>query len=190
MNLLKIRRYIETSYFQSYVKQLITPIYEHVKGINDTFSSIQQQDQILLKSMVVDWACQYQVADCVPQALAYYHNWRSKANPDEKNPVPINVRNTVYCTLIRLGSDEDWEFLWTRYKNSNVAAEKRTILTALGCSREVWLLQRYLELIFDPKEEIRKQDSKWAFQAVAKTEIGFLLAKKYFMDNVEFINNL
>jgi len=54
----------------------------------------------------------------------------------------------------------------------------------------VWLLQRYLELIFDPKEEIRKQDSKWAFQAVAKTEIGFLLAKKYFMDNVEFINNL
>jgi len=130
------------------------------------------------------------VADCVPQALAYYHNWRSEANPDEKNPVPINVRNTVYCTLIRLGSDEDWEFLWTRYKNSNVAAEKRTILTALGCSREVWLLQKYLELIFDPKEEIRKQDSKWAFQAVAKTEIGFLLAKKYFMDNVEFINNL
>ncbi|XP_037727925.1 aminopeptidase N-like [Drosophila subpulchrella] len=184
-----VRQTPNFQFFRSYVKQLITPIYEHVKGINDTFSSIQQQDQILLKSMVVDWACQYQVADCVPQALAYYHNWRSEANPDGKNTVPINVRHTVYCTLIRLGSDEDWEFLWTRYKNSNVAAEKRTILTALGCSKEVWLLQRYLELIFDPKEEIRKQDSKWAFQAVAKTDIGFLLAKKYFMDNVEFINN-
>jgi len=172
------------------MKKLISPIYGHLNGINDTFSSIQQQDQVLLKTMVVNWACQYQVEDCVPQALAYYRNWRSEANPDEKNPVPINVRSTVYCTSIKHGSDADWEFLWTRYKKSNVAAEKRTILTALGCSREVWLLQRYLELTFDPKEAIRKQDSMWAFQAVAFNEVGFLLAKKYFMDNVDFIYKL
>uniref|UniRef100_B3P5I6 Aminopeptidase n=1 Tax=Drosophila erecta TaxID=7220 RepID=B3P5I6_DROER len=172
----------------SFLKKIITPVYEHLNGINDTFSSIPQQDQVLLKTMVVNWACQYQVGDCVPQALAYYRNWRSEASPDEKNPVPINVRSTVYCTSIKHGSDSDWEFLWTRYKRSNVAAEKRTILTALGCSREVWLLQRYLELIFDGKEGIRKGDSKWAFQAVAKTEVGFLLAKKYFMDNIVSIS--
>ncbi|XP_017039013.1 aminopeptidase Ey-like [Drosophila ficusphila] len=182
-----VRQTPDFEFFKRYMKKLISPIYEHLNGINDTFSSIQQQDQVLLKTMVVNWACQYQVSDCVPQALAYYRNWRSEANPDEKNPVPINVRSTVYCTSIKHGSDADWEFLWTRYKKSNVAAEKRTILTALGCSREVWLLQRYLELTFDPKEAIRKQDSMWAFQAVAFNEVGFLLAKKYFMDNVDFI---
>ncbi|XP_016952805.1 aminopeptidase Ey [Drosophila biarmipes] len=182
-----VRQTPDFEFFKRYMKKLISPIYEHLNGINDTFSSIQQQDQVLLKTMVVNWACQYQVADCVPQSLAYYRNWRSEPNPDEKNPVPINVRSTVYCTSIRHGSDADWEFLWMRYKKSNVAAEKRTILTALGCSREVWLLQRYLELTFDPKEAIRKQDSMWAFQAVAFNEVGFLLAKKYFMDNVDFI---
>jgi len=129
------------------------------------------------------------VGDCVPQALAYYRNWRAEANPDEKNPVPINVRSTVYCTSVKHGFDSDWEFLWTRYKKSNVAAEKRTILTALGCSREVWLLQRYMEMIFDAKEGIRKGDSKWAFQAVAKTEVGFLPAKKYLMDNIGSISD-
>ncbi|XP_016983795.1 aminopeptidase N-like [Drosophila rhopaloa] len=183
-----VRQTPNFEFFKSYMKKLITPLYEHLNGINDTFSSIEQQDQVLLKTMVVNWACQYQVADCVPQALAYYRNWRSEANPDEKNPVPINVRSTVYCTSIKHGSDEDWEFLWTRYKKSNVAAEKLTILTALGCSREVWVLQRYLELTFVPKEGIRKQDSKRAFQAVAQTEVGFLLAKKYFMDNLDFIS--
>ncbi|EDX14831.1 aminopeptidase Ey [Drosophila simulans] len=179
-----VRQTSSFEFFKSFLKKIITPVYEHLNGINDTFSAIPQQDQVLLKTMVVNWACQYQVGDCVPQALAYYRNWRAEANPDEKNPVPINVRSTVYCTSIKHGSDSDWEFLWTRYKKSNVAAEKRTILTALGCSREVWLLQRYLELIFDAKEGIRKGDSKWAFQAVAKTEVGFLLAKKYFMDNI------
>ncbi|KAH8232570.1 hypothetical protein KR032_009615 [Drosophila birchii] len=182
-----VRQTPDFEFFKRYMKKLIAPIYEHLNGINDTFSSIQQQDQVLLKTMVVNWACQYQVDDCVPRAVDYYRKWQAEASPDEKNPVPINVRSTVYCTAIRHGSDADWEFLWTRYKKSNVAAEKRTILTALGCSREVWVLQRYLELTFDPKEAIRKQDSMWAFQAVAFNEVGFLLAKKYFMDNVEFI---
>ncbi|KAH8271340.1 hypothetical protein KR018_007311 [Drosophila ironensis] len=182
-----VRQTPDFEFFKRYMKKLISPIYEHLNGINDTFSSIQQQDQVLLKTMVVNWACQYQVDDCVPQAMNYYRSWKAEPNPDEKNPVPINVRSTVYCTSIKHGNDADWEFLWMRYKKSNVAAEKRTILTALGCSREVWLLQRYLEMTFDPKEAIRKQDSMWAFQAVAFNEVGFLLAKKYFMDNVEFI---
>lgn len=174
--------------FKSYMNKLITPIFEHLDGINDTFSSIEQQDQILLKTMVANWACQYEVLDCIPKALAYFQSWKSSPNPDETNPIPTNVRRTVYCSTVRHGSDEDWEFLWTRYQKSNVASEKRTILSSLGCTREVWLLQRYLELSFDPKEIIRKQDSTLGFQAVASSEVGFLLAKKYFIENVDQIH--
>ncbi|KAH8358907.1 hypothetical protein KR093_003226 [Drosophila rubida] len=182
-----IRQTPNYEFFKRYMQKLITPIYLHLNGLNDTFSGIQQQDQVLLKTMVANWACQYQVDDCIDVAQAYYSKWRAEPKPDEKNPVPTNLRPTVYCTSIRQGSDADWQFLWTRYKNSNVAAEKRTILTALGCSREVWLLQRYLELTFDPKSGIRRQDSMWAFQAVAYNEIGFHLAREYFMNNVNFI---
>lgn len=161
-----------------------------MNGLNDTFSKVQRQDQVLLKTMVGNWACQYQVSDCVPVAQAYYRTWRDETEPDKKNPVPINLRQTVYCTSIRHGNDADWEFLWTRYKNSNVAAEKRTMLFSLGCTREVWLLQRYLALTFEPQQGIRKQDSMWAFQAVAYNEIGFHLARDYFMSNVDFIYKL
>lgn len=172
------------------MNKLITPIFEHLDGINDTFSSIEQQDQILLKTMVANWACQYEVLDCIPKALAYFQSWKASPNPDEANPIPTNVRRTVYCSTVRHGSDEDWEFLWTRYQKSNVASEKRTILSSLGCTREVWLLQRYLELSFDPKEVIRKQDSTLGFQAVASSDVGFLLAKKYFIENVDQIHKL
>ncbi|XP_016983774.2 aminopeptidase Ey-like [Drosophila rhopaloa] len=173
--------------FKRFIKKLITPIYEDLNGINDTYKPIQAQDEILLRTTVATWACNYQVSDCVPQALAYFRSWRSETNPDEKNPVPIDVRSTVYCAAIKHGSDEDWEFLYERYLKSNVASEKLTIIDGLACSREVWLLQRSLEMIFDPKEVIRKHDSAWAFKAVAYNEVGFLLAKKYFMENVNSI---
>ncbi|XP_039490657.1 aminopeptidase N isoform X1 [Drosophila santomea] len=173
--------------FKRYMKKLLTPIYEHLNGMNDTFSSITQQDHVLLKTMVVNVACQYQVGDCVPKALAYYRHWRSEANPDENNPVPINLRSTVYCIALGQGSEEDWDFLWSRYKKSNVGSDRQTILSTLGCSKAVWILQRYMEKAFSPKSGIRKQDSALCFQAVASGQVGFLLAMQYMMENIEFI---
>ncbi|TDG52379.1 hypothetical protein AWZ03_001209 [Drosophila navojoa] len=182
-----IRQTPNLEFFKRYLQKLIEPVYEHLNGLNDTFANIEQQDQVLLKTMVATWACLYQVGDCVPKAVTYFKAWRSEPDPDKQNPVPINLRQTVYCTAIRHGDDNDWNFLWMRYNNSNVAAEKRTIMSSLGCTREVWLLQRYLALTFEPKQGIRKQDSMYAFQAVAYNEIGFHLAKDYFMNNVDFI---
>ncbi|XP_050744358.1 aminopeptidase N isoform X2 [Drosophila biarmipes] len=175
-------------FFKRYIKKLLSPIYEDLNGINDTFSSLQHQDQILLKTTVVDWACQYQVSDCVPRARSHFRSWQSEPNPDENNPIPVNFRSAVYCAAIKYGTDEDWEFLWARYKNSNVGSEKQTILSTLGCSREVWILQRYLERSFNPKGGIRKQDSSLTFQSVASREAGVLLAKKYLTDNVDLIH--
>ncbi|XP_052844663.1 aminopeptidase Ey-like isoform X2 [Drosophila gunungcola] len=175
-------------FFKRYMQNLLTPIYKYLDGMNDTFSSMQDQDEILLKTMMANWACQYQVADCVPRAQAYFRRWRSEPNPDENNPVPLNIRTTVYCAGILYGTDEDWEFLWSRYKHSNVGSEKQAILSTMGCSKKVWILQRYLEKAFDPKGLIRKQDSMLSFQAVASGQVGFLLAKKYLIDNVELIH--
>lgn len=174
--------------FQRYMQKLLTPIYEHLHGMNDTFSSMTQQDEVLLKTTVVNVACQYDVSDCVTQAQAYFRRWRAETNPDENHPVPLNLRSTVYCTAISQGTEEDWNFLWSRYRKSNVASERQTILSTLGCSKEVWILQRYMEKSFHPRSAIRKQDSSLCFQAVASREVGFLLAKQYFIENVELIH--
>ncbi|EDW98315.1 aminopeptidase N [Drosophila yakuba] len=175
-------------FYKSFIRKLITPIYEHMHGINDTDASVQQQDKIRLKGMVAQWACSYEVSDCVTRAVSYFRSWRSEANPDEINPVPLAVRDNVYCTSIEHGSVEDWDFLWTRYQKANVATEKQTILDSLACSQKVWVQQRYLERIFDAKGEIRKQDSLSVFQSIASTQAGFPLAKKYLMDNVDSIS--
>ncbi|KAH8232363.1 hypothetical protein KR032_004784 [Drosophila birchii] len=185
-----VRRTAEGGLITRYVRKLIPPIYEYVNGINDTFGSILQENEILLKTNIVSWACRFGVGDCVPRAVEYFRQWQAKPNPDEENPVPVNLRRTVYCTAIRHGSDEDWEFLWTRYTRSDRAYEKVIFLDSLGCSRVVWLLQRMLDMSFDRQGEIRSQDSASSFGAVANNPVGFLLAKQYFMHNLDHIYKL
>ena len=56
--------------------------------------------------------------------------------------VDVNLKYQTYCNAIADGSQEEWDFAWKRYQNSDVASEKATILSALACTKEVWLLNR------------------------------------------------
>lgn len=99
----------------------------------------------------------------------------------------MDLRPVVYCTAIREGGDHEWHFLWDRYTKSNVGSEKAIILTALGCTREIWLLQRYLEWTLDESSGVRKQDQTIVFKAVADNDVGLLLAKSFLIENIDAI---
>lgn len=101
--------------------------------------------------------------------------------------VPLDLRSVVYCTAIRHGGDREWQFLWGRYSKSNVGTEKTLILSALGCSREIWLLQRYLDWTLDESTGVRKQDRATVFKNVARNDAGLSLAKSFLFDNVDEI---
>lgn len=55
--------------------------------------------------------------------------------------IPVDLASTVYCSAIEHGTEEEWNFLWNRYKSTNLAAEKRTMLNALGCTKKINLLK-------------------------------------------------
>ena len=40
------------------------------------------------------------------------------------------------------GGEEAWQFGWDQYKASDVASERDSLLSALTCAEEVWLLNR------------------------------------------------
>ena len=56
--------------------------------------------------------------------------------------VDVNLRYETYCNAISGGGEEEFNFAWERYENGQVASEKATILAALSCTKEVWLLNR------------------------------------------------
>lgn len=172
------------------MKSILEPIYNHLGGLNDTERSTSERlYEIKHKVLVSGWSCRFEVSDCVDRSINLFKEWQSYENPDTQNPIPTNLRSVVYCTAIRNGYEDEWNFLWERYQNSGVASEKQTILSSLGCAREPWVLQRYIEWGFDESEnsQIRKQDSYIVFTSVANNVIGFQLAKDYLMNNIASI---
>lgn len=95
----------------------------------------------------------------------------------------------IYCNAIKYGGEAEWDFLWQRYLKSNVAGERNSILHALGYSREVWLLSRYLDYSLNETAGIRNQDADSVFDSVARNEVGFFLAKAFFEQNIQRLHD-
>jgi aminopeptidase N len=53
-----------------------------------------------------------------------------------------NQKEVVYCTAIKHGGADVWNFAWKKYQSSNVGSDREHLLEALGCSREPWILNR------------------------------------------------
>jgi len=51
------------------------------------------------------------------------------------------VRTVAYCTAIGEGDREDWDFLLNVFRTENNSDERKTIISALGCSRDAATLE-------------------------------------------------
>lgn len=101
----------------------------------------------------------------------------------------MDLRSVVYCTAIRNGGEKEWNFLWKRYSKSNVGTERNMILSSLGCTREIWLLTRYLGFTLNETSGVRKQDTSIVFSSVVRADVGFHLARQFFEDHIDEIYN-
>ncbi|XP_057331888.1 aminopeptidase N [Microplitis mediator] len=155
--------------FRVYMLKLLDNVYREV-GFKDTPGDPQLT--VFTRIDILLWACTFGHDDCVRNAVMQFQNWRNSPDPDTSNPISPNLKSVVYCTAIRTGGQAEWDFAWERYQKTNVGSEKDLLMYALGCSREPWILSRYLEWATTENSGIRKQDTSRVFSAVANNAIG------------------
>ena len=90
----------------------------------------------------------------------------------EANTIAYDLRDTIYCTSIAKGDEEDFNFLWKRFQDqSNMPTERTNILSALTCSKEICDLQvmsinifYYIKLMYrrQPIKVIKKSAKIWS----------------------------
>ncbi|XP_054003259.1 aminopeptidase N isoform X2 [Hylaeus anthracinus] len=158
--------------FRVYVLKLLDNVYKQV-GFKDNLGDPQLT--VFTRIDVLTWACNFGHEDCVQNAMKQFHNWRNTPNPNKNNPISPNLKTVVYCTAIRVGGQTEWDFAWQRYLETNVGSEKDLLLNALGCSRDIWLLSRYLDWTITGNSGIRKQDVTRVVSSVANNNIGHSL---------------
>jgi len=161
--------------FKRYMLNLVDPIYTKLG-----FSARPDDSHldIKLRKKAISWACSMGNKDCLTKAKETFGDWMGMVEPDSElaNPVDVNLKYQTYCNAIDEGGEEEWNFAWERYQNSYVASEKATILSSLACTKEVWLLNRYLNMSINSDSGVRKQDGSKVLGNVALNTVGRYLA--------------
>ncbi|XP_057659447.1 aminopeptidase N-like [Diorhabda carinulata] len=168
--------------YKEYMKRLLTPMYEKVDGF-EVMNDPDKLDSIKLQALIVSRACLFEVPKCVTKAKELFNKIKLK----QEDSIPKDLRGAVYCTSLKHGGESEWELLWKKYQNSNVATEKNSILSTLGCTEEIWLLSRYLDWSLNDTT-IRKQDSSSVFGTVTRNNVGYFIAKNFFYNNIDKIH--
>ncbi|KAJ8959943.1 hypothetical protein NQ314_006146 [Rhamnusium bicolor] len=130
-------------------------------------SHLDESDQLYTLKQVstVNWACWLGKQECVTSVLEIFRQY--KENSVRLLQSQQNLRSIVYCNGLRYSSDSsDWEFLWQKYLSTNVPTERSVLISALGCTNDVYLLNRYLLKTINSSSGITAQDAYAVFAAV------------------------
>uniref|UniRef100_A0A3Q3VN26 Aminopeptidase n=1 Tax=Mola mola TaxID=94237 RepID=A0A3Q3VN26_MOLML len=157
---------------QSSVLKQVTPLFEHYKNLTGNWSSVpdghmDQYNQVNAISL----ACKTGVKECHNLTATWFNQWMDT----KENMIQPNLRSTVYCNAIAAGGADEWEFAWSQFQNATIAIEADKLRYALACTKQPWLLNRYLEYTLNPSL-IRKQDATSTIVYIAQNVIGQSLA--------------
>ncbi|NXX83399.1 AMPN Aminopeptidase, partial [Urocolius indicus] len=156
-----------------YIQKQVMPLFNYYKETTNNWTSIpsglmDQYNEI----NAINTACSYGIAECEELANSYARQWMSNSS---NNPIPPNLRSSIYCTIVAMGGEEAWDFIWDRFTEATVVSEADKLRTALTCSTIPWILNRYLQYTIDPSK-IRKQDATSTINSIASNVVGQPLA--------------
>ena len=129
--------------YKKYMRNLVDPLYNRVGYRSEEGD---QPLDVFLRKLAISWACSLGNMDCIDKTRADFRTWMDSLEPDsiDSNPIEVDLKSTVYCQAVENGDEKEWDFGWERYQKSNVATEKRDLLGALSCTKEIWLLNRHV----------------------------------------------
>lgn len=158
---------------QAYIKKQVTPLFKYFADITANWTKIPESHTDQYNQInAISLACSTGVEGCRELTTKWFKEWM--ANPAE-NKINVNLKTTVYCNAIAAGGVDEWDFAWSMYKNATIASEADKLMYALSCTKQPWLLNRYLEYCLDP-DKIRKQDATATINYIAGNTVGQPLA--------------
>ncbi|XP_077977883.1 aminopeptidase N-like [Glandiceps talaboti] len=131
-------------YLENYGRELVKPIYnKFASGWNfpESDSEIENHVKYYLKIEAIKLSCDFNDEDCVKEAKDAYSDWMADT---ENIGIPQDIRATAMCTAIRHGGQNEWKFAYDEVQQTSDYGLLDNITSALACTQDAWLLQRYL----------------------------------------------
>ncbi|KFM56852.1 Aminopeptidase N, partial [Stegodyphus mimosarum] len=168
--------------WKNYIIFQLEPLYNQLGWDESPDENILRQ---YTRMSVLGWMCVYGYKNCVEKAQEKFQLW--KEDPTNVEIIPPNLRSVVYCTAVRHGGEEAWNFVWERYKVAQIASEKDKFMYSLACAQEPWLLTRYLNWSLSSDSGIRRQDGSYVFRSIGSKLYGRDLTFNYIRDKWDVV---
>uniref|UniRef100_A0A8D1XH61 Aminopeptidase n=2 Tax=Sus scrofa TaxID=9823 RepID=A0A8D1XH61_PIG len=169
---------------KKYLLKRLIPIWNTYSTIIRENVAALQDDYLALISLekVFGTACWLGLEDCLQLSKELFRNWMN--HPE--NEIPYPIKNVILCYGIALGNDKEWDFLLNIYNNTTKEEERIQLAYALGCSKEPWILNRYMEHAIAPSPLTFNETN--IIEAVAASEVGRYIAKDFLINNWQAVS--
>lgn len=143
-----------------------------------------QDDYLVLVSLekLFEAACLLGLEDCLQLSRELFKNWTN--HPE--NEIPYPIRTVILCYGVALGSNKEWDFLLNIYMNNTNEEERIQLAYAMSCSKEPWILHRYMEYAVTMSPSIFNERN--IIEDVAESEVGRYIAKDFLVNNWQAVS--
>nr|XP_004651617.1 aminopeptidase Q [Jaculus jaculus] len=148
-----------------------TIIRENVAALQDNYLALISLEKLF------ETACWLGLEDCLQLSRDLFRKWMS--HPE--NEIPYPIKNVILCYGIALGNDKEWDFLLNVYNNTTNEEEKTPLVYAMSCSKEPWILNRFMEYAITVSPSTFNETK--VVEAVAESEVGRYVAKEFLSNN-------
>uniref|UniRef100_A0A8C7TNS4 Aminopeptidase n=1 Tax=Oncorhynchus mykiss TaxID=8022 RepID=A0A8C7TNS4_ONCMY len=157
---------------QHYVRNLVTPLFQHFKTITADWSKVpdghnEQYNQV----NAIRMACSSGLVECQNLTKSWYMS---------------GINLTVYCSAIAAGGAAEWDFGWNMFKTATIASDADKLMSSLACTKDHELLNKYLRYTLD-SDKIRKQDATSVIVYISSNVQGQTLAWDFVTQNWEYM---
>ncbi|XP_006913361.1 aminopeptidase Q [Pteropus alecto] len=169
---------------KKYLLKRLTSVWNIYSTIIRENVAALQDDYLALISLrkLFETACLLGLEDCLQLSRELFKNW---VNHPE-NEIPYPIRNVILCYGIALGSDKEWNFLLNIYTNNTKEEEKIQLAYAMSCSKDPWILNRYMEYAITTSPFIFNETN--IIEIVAASEVGQYVAKEFLVNNWQAVS--
>ncbi|PNJ80431.1 aminopeptidase Q [Pongo abelii] len=153
-----------------------TIIRENMLALQDDYLAL-----ISLEKLFVT-ACWLGLEDCLQLSKELFAKWVD--HPE--NEIPYPIKDVVLCYGIALGSDKEWDILLNTYTNTTNKVEKIQLAYAMSCSKDPWILNRYMEYAISTSPFTSNETN--IIEVVAASEVGRYVAKDFLVNNWQAVS--
>ncbi|XP_077146788.1 aminopeptidase Q [Ranitomeya variabilis] len=172
---------------KKYILKRMNPIFQHYGSIvrrdfDETADDIFVHTGI---NEIFKTACFLGLKNCLNLASDLYAKWMANTS---NNEIPQSIKGSVYCYGIAEGGQEEWEFAWNYYNKSDSEDhwELTSLKQGLSCTREPWLLYRYLKDSMNSDSH----DMLNVLLHMLKTDVGRHIAWDFLKENWHRLNDI